>query len=235
MRQEWGRISDTTWQKQQEWRVFLTLCPQISFYKSGFVCMKSLRWRENDTYMFITPELKYLWSQWIPQNTGATSKNVFIFLFFILTLYLRSSLIYCLFLSQVWNALSANCLCQILSWSPVVLEQGRWRKWPWSLAATSRRTQNQGAGPQGAGHQGASCVLHSTDPKGKRSGGPTPCVRSATSNSTHPRRPRSTTTANPTRRGWKRSATAKCQTAQVGQRWFMVGASLSRNAERSVH
>lgn len=46
MRQEWGWISDMSWQKQQEWRVFVALCPRISFYKGGFVYLKSLRWRE---------------------------------------------------------------------------------------------------------------------------------------------------------------------------------------------
>ncbi len=117
-----------------------------------------------------------------------------------------------LLLSQEWNVRSARRLCRAPSWTEGALAPGWGCRWTASLAAKPRMRVQYWM----SSHQGAPCLLHCTGPKGRESIGATRCVRSATSSWTRPRRRRSTTTANPTRRDSNRSAMERFQVTQVG-------------------
>ena len=117
-----------------------------------------------------------------------------------------------LLLSQVWNVRSAHHLCRAPSWTGEGSAPFSGCRWTSRPAATPRmRVQCRTSS-----HQGEPCLLRSSDLRGRESSGATPCARCATSSSTQPHRPRSTTTASPTRRGSSRSAKARCQVTQVG-------------------
>lgn len=123
-----------------------------------------------------------------------------------------------LLLSQVWNVRSAHQLCRTPSWTGGALAPREEFRWTSSLVAAPRmRVQYLTSS-----HQGARCLLHSADPKGRGSSGATHCVRSATSSSTPPHRPKFTTMANPTRRDSSRSAMARCQAKQVGRECCLI-------------
>ena len=124
-----------------------------------------------------------------------------------------------LLLSQVWNVRSAHQLCPTPTWTGGGLVQHWEVRWTWSLAVKPRtRVQYRTST-----HQGAPCLLHSADPKGRGSSAATRCVRSATSSSTQPHRPKFTTMANPTRSDSSRSAMARCQAPQVGPECCLTG------------
>lgn len=142
----------------------------------------------------------------------ALSSFYYLVLFNVRTPSSLSSLLNCLSRPQVWNVRSARHLSWTPSWTGGSSAPYWSVQWTWNPALNLRMRVHYRTSSQ----QGAPCLLRRTDLRGRKSSGATRCVTSATSSSTLPLRPRFTTTANPTRRDWRRSATARRRTAQVG-------------------